>query len=680
MKLDKDYGNLTGIENNEIWLSVKEVTELESITERWFWKRFRGYRYTYRYVASENGGRGGKRVEVALSSLSTAGQGRYLEQLYNRHVTTKELAETYQINVPEARLQDPTTAQMVRMTAECLAIPKGARGRREAIAQIAAHYGRHPASAYRLLQRAEAGKPLFKEERRQSGVSLPELGFAVRAWDEAAARMAVGIALENRRRQTTGVELYRRIQDTAEAEGLRIGSYRSFAHLKSRVDATPLAVFRDKGRAGLRQDVIAAIRRDATAYRPMEVLIGDQHKADYYAFDSAGRVVTLELFCWMDFRTQLAWGSVAYQHYNRYTVGRALTNAVRWGLPTTLYTDWGKPEQSDYITHLIEQLTGLGIRTDSIQHVTAEGRHPQAKPIEGFFGNFDKQVRNAGIPGYMKRLRDPREGELQQKEIKETIRAEKLLSVDDLTTSLFDQLEQWNKHQFKNRGEDNGLSPLDIYREEVKQHPVTTLSEEMLDYIFLPVRPLTIKRSSVAMKHEWLGKKVYYDRALADYQGRKAEVRYDPFEPWRAWIFVEKKLICTAEEWGMINPKVSDQVAAKMAEQKRLERSIVERYRKALPPKAPVRRINPAEREARAVSEENRRTGEPENRRTEIRIFETSLEKRAAEQGARSGIDHDTMEVPAWRRQYQPGAQRPDEEERPKFVRPFVLSMKHTTD
>jgi len=130
----------------------------------------------------------------------------------------------------------------------------------------------------------------------------------------------------------------------------------------------------------------------------------------------------------------------------------------------------------------------------------------------------------------------------------------------------------------------------------------------------------------------------------------------------------------------MINPKVSDQVAAKMAEQKRLERSIVERYRKALPPKAPVRRINPAEREARAVSEENRRTGEPENRRTEIRIFETSLEKRAAEQGARSGIDHDTMEVPAWRRQYQPGAQRPDEEERPKFVRPFVLSMKHTTD
>ena len=64
-----------------------------------------------------------------------------------------------------------------------------------------------------------------------------------------------------------------------------------------------------------------------------------------------------------------------------------------------------------------------------------------------------------------------------------------------------------------------------------------------------------------------------------------------------------------------------------------------------------------------------------------VRIFETSLEKRAVVQGARSGIDPATMtagkdEVPAWRRQYQLGARRPDEEERPKFVRPFVLSMR----
>ena len=63
----------------------------------------------------------------------------------------------------------------------------------------------------------------------------------------------------------------------------------------------------------------------------------------------------------MDFRTQMVWCSVAYKHYNRYTIGQALLNAVRWGLPSVLYTDWGKPEKSNYVTLLMEQLTGLGV-------------------------------------------------------------------------------------------------------------------------------------------------------------------------------------------------------------------------------------------------------------------------------------------------------------------------------
>ena len=555
------------------------------------------------------------------ASLPPDIQQAMIRKKYNRtELTPQELAEQFKINIPPEKLKDPIYQSKVRMLVDCLAIPKGARNRTKRIQEIAESYGHHKATAYRLLKRVEKGKPIVKTSRNY-GASFPDLGLTLRSWDERAGRMAIEQIMANKRRHQDGLTLYTSIKDTAEAENLRVGSYASFMQLKRKIK-TPLKTYRDMGRQGLRQDIIPGMRRDATAYRPMEVLIGDQHKADYYAIDSSGKVATLEFFCWMDFRTQMVWGAIAYKHYNRYTVGMALTNAVRWGLPSTVYTDLGKPEESKYITQLIDQLTGLGIKTESIHHIKAEGRHPQAKPIEGFFGILDRRLKNAQIPGYCKRLKDPRESELQQKELKELIRANKLLTVGDLAARLINELGRWNEHSFKNRGQDNGLSPVEIYIEEVKRFPVASLSDDTLDYIFLPKRELMIKRSQVAFQHEWLGKKVYYDRALADYQGRMAEVRYDPFDPWRAWIFVDGKLVCEAEEWGMINPKISAQVEEKRAEQKALAEQIRALYRKYLPAKAPVRRINRHEREAREVKKV-----------VELRIRKTSLEKQMEEQG-----------------------------------------------
>jgi hypothetical protein len=426
-----------------------------------------------------------------------------------------------------------------------------------------------------------------------------------------------------------------------------------------------IKTYRDKGRQGLRQDIIPGIRRDPTSYRPMEWLVGDQHKADYYAIDSNGKVATLEFFCWMDFRSQMVWGAIAYKHYNRYTVGLALTNAVRWGLPSVCYTDLGKPEESKYITLLIDQLTGLGIKTESIHHIKAEGRHPQAKPIEGFFGIFDRRLKNAKIPGYCKRLKDSRENELQQKQLNQWIKTNQLWSVPDMAAKLIDELGRWNKHRFKNRGEDNGRSPLEIYSEEVKRHPVATLSDDTLDYIFLPKRDLMIRRCQVSFQHEWLGKKVYYDRALADYQGYMAEVRYNPFDPWRVWIFVERKLICEAEEWGMINPKISAQVEEKRAEQKALADQVKGIYEKYAPPTKPVRRINRHEREARDVKKV-----------VELRVMRTSLEESnladSSQLIAQGG--HGASALENFRKQFHPGARKP---EKTKEYKPlFKLNMK----
>jgi len=525
------------------------------------------------------------------------------------------LAAKYQIRVPAEKLRDPRTAARIRLVAECLAVPEGAPKRRAAIAAIAERHGFHVGTAYRYLKRLADGKPLLGGYKSRSGCRFEDLGVTLYAWDPQAGRMAVEAIMGNRRNMVEKLALYNKVADAAEALGLAVGSYSSFCWLARKIETgrKSVATFRDKGVCGLRQDVVPAIRRDFTCYRPMECLVGDQHKADYFAIDTAGNVVTLELFCWLDFRTQLAWPSVAYKHYNRYTVGRALLQAVRWGLPSIVYTDLGKPEESNYMNLLVEQLTGLGVTAAGVERVRATGRHPQAKPIEGWFSWLDRALRNDEIPGYCKRLRDSRENELQQKELNRRIKTGNLLTVSALVDRITAVIDGWNAHAFKNRGPDTGKTPLQIYQEETTGHPVTTLADDVLEYIFLPVVTRKISRSQVRIRHDWFGPRSYYDRVLADYGGREAQVRYDPFDPACVWVFVDRKLVCQAAEWRTINPKATDEVAGRMAEQKRLIKQVREIYRNYQPPAKTVRMINPHEREARQLKT--------------VRVLRTQLEK-----------------------------------------------------
>jgi len=600
----------------EIWLDQKEFCAIENCSKRSFWRAFKlGHYKTHRYVESSNGRGGGKKIQIALSEATPAAQQKYWDQTYQiDRQPIKDLAEQFKIQAPPEKLSDPKTAAQIRMVSECLAVPEGAKGGRKRIGEIAESYGFNVGTAYRLMKKIKAGKPLYKG-CKPAGIHFADLGVTLRAWDEEAGRMAIEAIMANRRNRVEKLALYNRICIEAEAKGLATGKYESFCWLTRKLEQNRkgMITFRDKGVQGLRQDVVPAIRRDFTAYRPMECLVGDQHKADYYAFDSNGNVVTLELFAWLDFRTQLVWPAVSLKHYNRYTVGQALINAVRWGLPSMVYTDLGKPELSNYMTHLVAQLTGIGVKTESIHHIKATGRHPQAKPIEGWFGWLDRQLKNEEIPGFCKRLNDSRENELNQKELQRQIKAGELLTVSELMDRISAIMDGWNNHEFVNRDPDTGVSPLHIYNVETEQYPVTHLSEDMLDYIFLPVRNLKIRRTLIRFKTDYFGGRSYYDRALADYMGREAEVCYDPYDPSSVWVFVDGKLICQAEEWGMINPKLRDQVADRMAEQKRLINEIRDKYRNYLPPRKPMRRINPHEREARELKT--------------VRVLKTQLEK-----------------------------------------------------
>lgn len=588
--------------------TAKEIAGLLGITVRAWNKRARKLGLKGEIL----NGRGDKRF--ALEDLPAQIQEAIFRKRY--HINKDdvgEMARGLEIRVPPEKLKDPNMAAKVRMVCECLSVPKNAGGRKARIQEIAEGHGYHVGTAYSLMKRVEAGGWLI-EPTKNYGTSFADLGITLRAWDEKAGRMAIQAIIDNKRNHMEKLALYNRVATQAREKGFRVGSYRSFLDMAKRINGAVIT-YRDKGVRGLREDIVPPIRRDHTAYKVMECLVGDQHKADYFAIDGNGDVVTLELFCWLDFRTQLAWPAIAYKHYNRYTVGQALINAVRWGMPSVAYTDWGKPEESKYTTLLLEQLTGLGVKAEGIRHTHAKVRHPQAKPIESWFGWLDRNLRNAEIPGYCKRLKDSRENEIQQKELKELIKAGGLLHIPELVERVTGVIEKWNAHLFKNRGPDTGKSPLQIYNEEVKTHPVTTLSEDVLDYIFLPFQEVMIRRSQAKIRHEFLKKTLtYYHPELANHNGTEVTVRYNPFDPEAVWVFTQSaerkahgarggQLICQAEEWGMINPKSTEHVRERIAKQNSLVKRVSEIYKAHKPVEKTIPRISPHEREARALRE-----------------------------------------------------------------------------
>ncbi|MDY6857397.1 MAG: hypothetical protein SWO11_22370, partial [Thermodesulfobacteriota bacterium] len=79
---------------NETWLAVKEVTNIEKISEMTFYRRFKlGHYPAHKYVSSSSGGRGGRQLLIALSSLPPSAQVQYMQSRSegSPHAATKAL-------------------------------------------------------------------------------------------------------------------------------------------------------------------------------------------------------------------------------------------------------------------------------------------------------------------------------------------------------------------------------------------------------------------------------------------------------------------------------------------------------------------------------------------------------------------------------------------------------------
>ncbi len=264
-------------------------------------------------------------------------------------------------------------------------------------------------------------------------------GRTMYAWSEEALAFLRSIYLTSIRNVGGGTmrNAYRLTVREAQAHGWKVGSEPSAYKYLSNLSPALL----DYANGGsLALDNRFWILRDLSLLRPFQVVVGDQHRFDFWCTDGSG-YFRPECYLWLDMRTRLVYGVAFDRHYSSSTVIRALRVGVEhFGMFESTYNDNGSSERSAWSDLVVQQLQGYGMRfgsdiadlyrdEDSGQYLVrddsgsivayaddaadwhrknrrifANVRNAKAKPIERFFSTLEQLLRDMCLPGYVKDL------------------------------------------------------------------------------------------------------------------------------------------------------------------------------------------------------------------------------------------------------------------------------------
>ena len=263
-------------------------------------------------------------------------------------------------------------------------------------------------------------------------------GRGLYAWDQEAVDYfrAFFLAAIREVGACTVRNAYRETVRQANEMGWKIGREASaYGHAK---DINPALIrYATGGNRAL--DNMFYIARDLSKLRPFQMVVGDQHRFDFWVKDVDGSYYRPECYLWLDMRTRLVYGIAFDRNYNTRTVLRALRMGVmHYGKFECTYNDNGSSEKSALADHVVEQLLMYGMRfqdeaeafnTGESQYVVedefgntldivpsrvewqkrhrrifAAVKNAKTKPIERFFSTIEQILRDMCLPGYIREM------------------------------------------------------------------------------------------------------------------------------------------------------------------------------------------------------------------------------------------------------------------------------------
>lgn len=571
--------------------------------------------YTTKSVVRPEGGKPLKLV--AVSSLSPAAQERYWKEQAAQVVedimeekTAGEPPWYESVDAAAYMREHPAeyaqAAERLTQLRAFMNLPWGER--REACKALAAQYGTTERTIYNYVERIEEAQWCAQKRKKKGGQNCKET-FPVLAicpkprtkntfpalTDELRALIEnvwvdPGFA-PNHPRMTTAAERVLQIAAQRHIRNLpnarQITSYIQYLKTIPEIeDARALAVL---GRRDYMNRRGQKTLRDTGGLKVLEVVVGDEHTCDFFvmAKDPSGRAEAVRpvLCAWIDIKSRRMLGATLCRRANYDVLKESFLKMVykeAKGVPQCVYIDNGK----DY--------TAAAMTGKSKKQLRRHQGEEADSAVKGFYRLIGVKEIHVAIPyqpwskghverefgtlaeGFSKRfgsyvgtLTDSRTDAKVKKDIPELAKSGKLISIEEAQKQLEAYLEEY--HARKHRGlADAGepwQTPAEMFangeRYEYALPPFEYALELLKQDDVSTVRPTGIQKFN----------RRYQDPTLAVYIGRKVNVKYDPDDLSRLWVYDmdTHKRICVAELAESMRPVGEDpeKVAEHMRNQKR---------------------------------------------------------------------------------------------------------------
>ena len=331
------------------WFTAKELAGMPGMpgTERAIQISAKRHNWPFRKRSGRGGGR-----EYPLSCLPPETQEAYVRSLTPEAVSrlssdpdvqtlaplaqaeiSRRLAEEIMAEArdnPAIRLSDPRFFHddAARNKAYIIGIAKTVPhnfkgGRRAWIEHIALKHNISWQTIYRWLKKEDAAGL----DGLMHGNRFARQGVAS-AWSPEALDYWTGLILRREHRKMSMRVLYAHLEREAQARGWRIGSYASATQHAGTIPA-PLIAYRDGGARGL-DNALPPIRRDYSDLKPFQILVGDQHRFDFWVRDDqTGELFRPEGYLWQDLCTRTLYGFSCGRKYDSSMIGHALWVGLR---------------------------------------------------------------------------------------------------------------------------------------------------------------------------------------------------------------------------------------------------------------------------------------------------------------------------------------------------------------
>lgn len=494
-------------------------------------------------------------------------------------------------------------------------------------------------------------------EHRKSNREKPK------AWTSEALDFWIGLCLKPEHRKMGIKSLYYdALVLEAHRRNWQIGCLES-ANWWYNKKATPLLRAMQKGGSRAVDNLLPPVLRNYNDLTPFEMLVGDQHRFDFWVVDDdTGAVFRPEGYLWQDLRTRIIYGAAFDRRYDAHLCGLALRIGIGiWGCFNAVYTDNGSSELSKYIMGILSEIRSLGAEwhltldtpmdcldadgeeLNPVVEQIAPGTHKKAivknakaKMIEKTFDVIEGILRSRfRLPGSVKCLGgDIHHQDVDQNEARQLATQGKLLLASEFYLTVYKALDYYNREK-AHRGVRREwvwkpvpaeVAPMDcLKRCYADGWQPRRISDEAVDMIFLRRESRVVRMGRVELDREW-----YEHDALLELHGQRIDVRRNPFERDLVLIYRGGQFLCAAHPVEYSSMKDADLAQRKILEKREKRKAVAEQFRaltRQIPDLREYSGVPETEKVAALVGQEKKRIETAQANMTRIMSPEDLAEK-----------------------------------------------------